>query len=306
MKKYVALISAALLLVTCTPDPEGNNDSESPEVDTSESSQEVESSEPIEESESVQESEENIEPKEWHIDQSSGFWNGSGLTLNQNDVTLKFPLPETRVLSSTTFELVQEEDYSATQAVKKYEVFVPEGVNYEGEAEPFQNDLFESQEVDGGTLFTSVDLEGSENYNYLAPQSLHIYETNPELLEIVVFDEFSTFILAFPEAQTEEEYQEISLAYDAVHDNLKLMTGPGITLAQNELKKISSFIPDSQLVPFHQELIDQAAAYFEAESESDTEGMEAALSAMSEIRYANLKGVFDSYLAYHQNMTPAS
>ena len=149
-------------------------------------------------------------------------------------------------------------------------------------------------------------MEDSENYNYLAPQSLHIYETHPELLELVVFDEFSAFILAFPEDETEEEYQEISLAYDAVHDNLKLMTLPGITLAQDELEKISDFIPDSQLVPFHQELIDQATAYFEAESEADSEAMEAALSAMSEIRYANLKGVFDNYLAYHQNVTPAS
>lgn len=306
MKKSILLATTALLLAACAAEPEGNDESESSPVDRSETSQSVESSESVVESEPAQESEEEVEPVTWHIDQSSGHWNGSTITLSSDEAILEFPLPETLVVSKTTFELVEAEDYSATEAVKRYEVFVPHGVNYDGEAQPFQNDLFTSEEVEGGTLFTSVDLEGSENYNYLAPQSLHIYETNPELLEIVVFDEFSTFILAFPEAQTEEEYQEISLAYDAVHDNLKLMTGPGITLAQNELKKISSFIPDSQLVPFHQELIDQAAAYFEAESESDTEGMEAALSAMSEIRYANLKGVFDSYLAYHQNMTPAS
>lgn len=203
MKKYLTLISTVLLLAACTAEPQESTDSQSSEVDRSEPSEQVESSEPIEESESVQENAETTEPKEWLIDQSSGFWDGSGLTLDQDEATLTFPLPETRVLSSTTFELVQEEDYSATEDIKKYEVFVPEGVNYEGEAEPFQNDLFESEEVDGGTLFTSVDLEDSENYNYLAPQSLQFMKLIQNCLSWSFL--MSSLLLFWPSQRTRQK-----------------------------------------------------------------------------------------------------
>lgn len=304
MKKYILLATTALLLAACAAGPEGIDDSESPDIDTSETSQSLESSESVVESDLPQESEKEIEPKTWYVDQSSGHWNGATLTLSQDEAILEFPLPETLVVSRTAYELVQVEDYSATEAVKRYEVFVPHGVNYEGEAEPFQNDLFTSEEVEGGTLFTSEDLEGSENYNYLAPRSLHIYETNEEMREIVVFDDFSTFILAFSELQPAEDYREISLTYDSLHENLKLLTPPGITLAQEDLQEILEYTPDSRLVPFHQDLIDQAATYFEAQSQADTEATEEALEAMSEVRYANLKGVFDSYLAHYENLTP--
>lgn len=304
MKKSILLATAALLLAACAAEPEGNDESESSPVDRSETSQSVESSESVVESEPAQESEEEVEPVTWHIDQSSGHWNGSTITLSSDEAILEFPLPETLVVSKTTFELVEAEDYSATEAVKRYEVFVPHGVNYDGEAEPFQNDLFTSEEVEGGTLFISEDLEGSENYDYLAPRSLHIYESNEELREIVVFDDFSTFILAFSEPQPAEDYREISLSYDSLHENLKLLTPPGMTLAQEDLQEILDYTPDSRLVPFHQDLIDQAAAYFEAQSESDREAMQDALEAMSEVRYANLKGVFDSYLAHYENLTP--
>lgn len=304
MKKSILLATTALLLAACAAEPEGNDDSESPDIDTSETSQSLESSESVVESEPAQESEEEVEPVTWHIDQSSGHWNGSTITLSSDEAILKFPLPETLVVSKTTFELVEAEDYSATEAVKRYEVFVPHGVNYEGEAQPFQNDLFTSEEVEGGTLFISEDLEGSENYNYLAPRSLHIYETNEEMREIVVFDDFSTFILAFSELQPAEDYREIGLTYDSLHENLKLLTPPGITLAQEDLQEILEYTPDSRLVPFHQDLIDQAATYFEARSQADTEATGEALEAMSEVRYANLKGVFDSYLAHYENLTP--
>ena len=122
--------------------------------------------------------------------------------------------------------------------------------------------------------------------------------------EIVVFDDFSTFILAFSELQPAEDYREISLTYDSLHENLKLLTPPGITLAQEDLQEILEYTPDSRLVPFHQDLIDQAATYFEAQSQADTEATGEALEAMSEVRYANLKGVFDSYLAHYENLTP--
>lgn len=304
MKKSIMLVTAALSLAACAAGPEGIDDSESPDINTSETSQSLESSESVVESDLPQESEKEIEPKTWYVDQSSGHWNGATLTLSQDEAILEFPLPETLVVSRTAYELVQVEDYSATEAVKRYEVFVPHGVNYEGEAEAFQNDLFTSEEVEGGTLFTSKDLEGSENYNYLAPRSLHIYETNEEMREIVVFDDFSTFILAFSELQPAEAYREIGLTYDSLHENLKLLTPPGITLAQEDLQEILEYTPDSRLVPFHQDLIDQAATYFEARSQADTEATGEALEAMSEVRYANLKGVFDSYLAHYENLTP--
>ena len=304
MKKSILLVTAALLLAACAAGPEGIDDSESPDIDTSETSQSLESSESVVESDLPQESEKEIEPTTWYVDQSSDHRNGAILTLSQDEAILEFPLPETLVVSRTAYELVQVEDYSATEAVKRYEVFVPHGVNYEGEAEAFQNDLFTSEEVEGGTLFTSEDLEGSENYNYLAPRSLHIYETNEEMREIVVFDDFSTFILAFSELQPAEDYREISLTYDSLHEKLKLLTPPGITLAQEDLQEILEYTPDSRLVPFHQDLIDQAATYFEAQSQADTEATGEALEAMSEVRYANLKGVFDSYLAHYENLTP--
>lgn len=304
MKKSIMLVTAALSLAARAAGPEGIDDSESPDIDTSETSQSLESSESVVESDLPQESEKEIEPKTWYVDQSSGHWNGATLTLSQDEAILEFPLPETLVVSRTAYELVQVEDYSATEAVKRYEVFVPHGVNYEGEAEAFQNDLFTSEEVEGGTLFTSKDLEGSENYNYLAPRSLHIYETNEEMREIVVFDDFSTFILAFSELQPAEDYREISLTYDSLHEKLKLLTPPGMTLAQEDLQEILEYTPDSRLVPFHQDLIDQAATYFEARSQADTEATGEALEAMSEVRYANLKGVFDSYLAHYENLTP--
>lgn len=304
MKKSIMLVTAALSLAACAAGPEGIDDSESPDIDTSETSQSLESSESVVESDLPQESEKEIESKTWYVDQSSGHWNGATLTLSQDEAILEFPLPETLVVSRTAYELVQVEDYSATEAVKRYEVFVPHGVNYEGEAEAFQNDLFTSEEVEGGTLFTSEDLEGSENYNYLAPRSLHIYETNEEMREIVVFDDFSTFILAFSELQPAEDYREISLTYDSLHENLKVLTPPGITLAQEDLQEILEYTPDSRLVPFHQDLIDQAAAYFEAQSESDREAMQDALEAMSEVRYANLKGVFDSYVTHYETLQP--
>lgn len=304
MKKSILLVTAALLLAACAAGPEGIDDSESPDIDTSETSQSLESSESVVESDLPQESEKEIEPKTWYVDQSSGHWNGATLTLSQDEAILEFPLPETLVVSRTAYELVQVEDYSATEAVKRYEVFVPHGINYDGEAEAFQNDLFTSEEVEGGTLFTSKDLEGSENYNYLAPRSLHIYESNEEMREIVVFDDFSTFILAFSELQPAEDYREIGLTYDSLHEKLKLLTPPGITLAQEDLQEILEYTPDSRLVPFHQDLIDQAATYFEARSQADTEATGEALEAMSEVRYANLKGVFDSYLAHYENLTP--
>lgn len=292
LHKVKLLTPLLILLAACSPSAEE-------EIVEDTSAEEIQT--PVVEEEEVL--------QEWQVASSEDFWNGSLITIDEETIVLEKALPESQVQVKATYSFEEETDYLSTSEIVKYEVLVPhdeDGELITDEVYPFQNEDFESEEVDEGTLFTSEKTDRFEEYNYLAPAGLHIYEhEEEEMLEVVVLDDQAPIIfIGVPADETLEDTSNISELYQTLNESLRELSSAGTDHAQAQLDEILSITPNSPIAENYRGLIEQAKNYLAAVWNTDGESMQTQIDAMNETNYSNLYGVYDAYASYHENLSP--
>lgn len=290
-KKYLILIPTVLLLAACSPEEGENNEEAGGEAIV----EEVESAEEV------------PEFNEWQVAHSDETWNGATITIKEGTLLLERKLPESSLTVVTTYNLTDEADHYTTQNVSKIEILVPHDENGEvlqEEAAPFQNKYFESEEIEEGTLFVAENPDVFEEYAYLAPRALDIYDKENNQIEVVAFGENPAIVLGVSPDENFEENQNISALYDSLNQSLLEISTQEIENARSYLDEILTLTPDSQVATHHENLINHAAQYLQAFNNADGEGMESEIAELERSSYANLYGVYDTYIGFHETISP--